>query len=300
MFLKFCVLILVLQLFWSCNAYEWIRTAWDLNGPCQEYIQKLARAQAQMTECSTNFSSPPKVCTNCIDQYIKFKEAEYESHHLANVTSLDNRTCSQVFYESYVLSYGAEISSSLTQQIWDSSRCQSCLIINWHLETQNSTSEYDKKTIQFEKKLMSWRACVSNYTERQHQSNQTICESCGNEFDDLFDYYWKIYKEPGIDFCLDVETTMNDTLNIWHSVWRCPDEKRDTKHYDITIVAFSATLLAIIICLFYAGSYVQIEHAERNLVRYSRIQPPRGQRSRLISSSTVDNSTYTPGSSLHG
>jgi hypothetical protein len=41
-----------------------------------------------MTECSTNFSSPPKVCTNCIDQYIKFKETEYLTHHLVSITLL--------------------------------------------------------------------------------------------------------------------------------------------------------------------------------------------------------------------
>lgn len=60
---------------------------------------------------------------------------------------------------------------------------------------------------------------------------------------------------------------MNDTMNIWNSLWKCPDEKRDTKSYDMTIVGFSAAILSIVICLFYAGSYIQIEHAHRNLVR---------------------------------
>ncbi|KAI6227813.1 hypothetical protein M3Y95_00556300 [Aphelenchoides besseyi] len=286
---------------------------YDLDGPCQEHIQKLARVQSAMTECATNFSSPPKVCTNCIDQYIKFKEMEYSTHHLVcflimwnsstNVTSLDNRTCSSIFYESYALSYGAEISNSLTQKIWDSSRCGSCLIINWQLEHQNSTIEYDKKTIEFEKTLLKWRSCVSNFTshEEEEPKNSTICKKCGKEFDALFGYYWKIYKEPGIDFCLDVETTMNDTMSIWHAVWMCPDDdKPDVKHFDMTIVAFSASFLTVIICLFYMGSYIQIEHSHRNYVRYSRIQAPRGTRSRLLSSSTVDDSMFTPNSSQHG
>jgi len=268
-----------------------LEKAWDLDGPCQENIRRLAKAQAQMTECAINFSSPPKVCTNCIDPYIKFKEAEYLTHHLNNITSLDNRTCSEIFYESYVISYATEISNSLTQKIWDSSRCQSCLVINWNLEHQNSTIEYDKKTITFEKYLLNWRACVSNYTEKEKSTNVTICNACSGEFDTLFDYYWKIYKEPGIDFCLDVETTMNDTMGVWSKVWNC-HEKKDTKHYDLTIIAFSASILVIIICLFYAGSYISIEHAQRHLVRYSRIQTPRGQRSRLLSSSTVDNNVY--------
>lgn len=115
---------------------------------------------------------------------------------------------------------------------------------------------------------MDWRECVTNFTNSDKPSNQTICNSCNKQFDQLFLYYWKIYKEPGIDFCLDVETTMNDTMNIWHSVWKCPDDtKPDTKHYDLTILAFSATILVIIICLFYSGSYIQIENAQRNLIR---------------------------------
>lgn len=60
---------------------------------------------------------------------------------------------------------------------------------------------------------------------------------------------------------------MNDTMKIWHSVWNCPDDTPKAKHYDMTIVAFSATILAIIVCLFYSGSYIQIEHAQRNLIR---------------------------------
>ncbi|KAI6242986.1 hypothetical protein M3Y99_00209300 [Aphelenchoides fujianensis] len=271
-------------------------TPYDLDGPCQEHIHKLARVQAAMTQCATNFSSPPKVCTNCIDYYIDFKQTEYATHHLTNVTSLDNRTCSSIFYDSYALSYGAEISNSLTEKIWDSSRCASCLIINWQLETQNSTIEYDQKTIQFEKALLTWRSCVSNFTDAEGEARER----------DHLHGLWEgirfpIYKEPGIDFCLDVETTMNDTMNIWHSVWKCPDDdKPDRKQVDLTIVCFSASFLAIVICLFYSGSYIQVENAQRNLVRYSRIQPPRGPRSRLLSSSTVDESVFTPTSSQHG
>jgi hypothetical protein len=141
-----------------------------------------------------------------------------------------------------------------------------CLLINWHLDNQSSTIEYDQKTIHFEQDLKEWRSCVTNFNETK-PTNETICDVCGKQFDHMFDYYWKIYKEPGIDFCLDVETTMNDTMNIWHSVWNCPDQKRDPKHYDLTIIAFSASILAIMICLFYSGSYIQIENAQRNLIR---------------------------------
>jgi hypothetical protein len=57
---------------------------------------------------------------------------------------------------------------------------------------------------------MAWRSCVSKYVDKDidPKSNETICQACGKEFDLLFNYYWKIYKDPGIDFCLDVETTV--------------------------------------------------------------------------------------------
>ena len=40
-----------------------------------------------------------------------------------NVFSLDNRTCAQVIYDNYILSYSADISEAVDVKIWDSSRC---------------------------------------------------------------------------------------------------------------------------------------------------------------------------------
>lgn len=106
---------------------------------------------------------------------------------------------------------------------------------------------------------------------------------------------------------------MNDTMNIWHSVWQCPDDTHKAKTVDMTIVSISASVLAVIIVLFYLGSFIQIEREERNLIRCksfyysitlcldSRLQAPRGRRSRLLSSSTAEGSSHhTPVSSLHG
>lgn len=76
-----------------------------------------------MVKCATSWSSPPKVCTNCFDQYIEFKQMEYFTHHLDNVTSLDNTTCTKVIYANYLLSYVYEISNALTKRVWDTSRC---------------------------------------------------------------------------------------------------------------------------------------------------------------------------------
>ncbi|PIO60019.1 hypothetical protein TELCIR_18501, partial [Teladorsagia circumcincta] len=55
---------------------------WDVDGPCQEYVEKLAVVQARMVQCATNWSIPPKVCTNCWEHYIAFKQFEYETKHL--------------------------------------------------------------------------------------------------------------------------------------------------------------------------------------------------------------------------
>lgn len=75
---------------------------------------------------------------------------------------------------------------------------------------------------------MAWRNCVSNYTKTDKPSNQTICDSCNKQFDVLFDYYWKIYKEPNIDFCLDVETTVSSIYIYSHGfiyvLYICLDE----------------------------------------------------------------------------
>jgi hypothetical protein len=278
-----------------------INQTWDLDGPCQEHIQKLAEVQSKMVKCATTYSSPPKVCTNCIDQYIAFKQVEFDTHHLNNVTSLDNKTCSNVIYGNYLISYGWEISNALTKRIWDASRCDNCLEIQWDFEHKNSTLAYDEKTISFQAVLFDWRNCVSNYSESDANAS-TICDQCGKTFDDLFDFYWKIYTDPSTEFCVDIETTMNDTMNLWQNVWQCTDDSRSLDRYhDLTVVAFAATILGIIVSLFYAGSYIQTENAQRSVMRYSELGMPQGPRSRLISSSTVDSTPISATtSSLRG
>lgn len=82
-----------------------------------------------------------------------------------------------------------------------------CLIINWDLFHMNSTVEYNQKTIDFQSVLYNWRNCIVNSTKLG--DNLTLCQKCEKAFNSLFDYYWKIYTEPGIEFCLDIETTVS-------------------------------------------------------------------------------------------
>lgn len=44
----------------------------------------MAVTQSKMAYCATIHSSPPKVCTNCINEYIDFKQIEYMTHQLVN------------------------------------------------------------------------------------------------------------------------------------------------------------------------------------------------------------------------
>jgi hypothetical protein len=288
----FLYLILFLILLQSSLAID---ETWDLDGPCQIHVQKLAEAQAKMVKCATNFSSPPKVCTNCIDEYIDFKQIEYDTHHLDNITSLDNTTCTNVIYGNYLLSYGYEISAALTRSVWDKSRCSSCLEINWDFKNRNSTIQYDDKTVKFQAVLYDWRDCVTNYSSTIEGDNaSTICNQCGKPYEALFLYYWQIYIDPSTDFCVDVETTMNDTMHVWHKVWQCPDDTKTDRQSDVVMLLVSVGALLVILTLFYGGSYVQTERAQRNLIRYSRLEAPRGQRSRLVSSSSFFSS---PGAS---
>ncbi|KAK6019474.1 hypothetical protein OSTOST_14889 [Ostertagia ostertagi] len=261
---------------------------WDVDGPCQEYVEKLAVVQARMVQCATNWSIPPKVCTNCWEHYIAFKQFEYETKHLNNISSLDNRTCTQVIYDNYLLSYSNDISLALSSNIWGQSRCDSCLTITWNFTANDSRVEFANQTVLFQEKLFIWRDCVANYTEYNDDlfQNGTICGYCKKQFNDLFSYYWDIYVKPGIDFCVDVETTMNDTIHLWNDVWYC-SEKKD-RNRDTAMVFVTMGVLLVITCLFYASSYIQGGGQPRILIRYSRLAPEE-QRSRLLSSSTSDN-----------
>ncbi|KJH51411.1 hypothetical protein DICVIV_02425 [Dictyocaulus viviparus] len=260
---------------------------WDINGPCQQYVERLAVAQSNMVQCATNWSIPPRVCTNCFQQYIAFKQLEYETRHANNVTSLDNRTCTQVIYDNYLLSYSYDISDALSSSIWAKSRCDSCLTITWNYTANDSQVEFSNQTLVFQDKLFNWRDCVVNYTEYIGEHNKTICNYCKLQFNDLFNYYWNIYVEPNIDFCVDVETTMNDTFHLWNDVWACA-ERKDRKR-DLAMVVITVSVLSIITILFYASSYIQGGgQTPRIFIKYSRVIPG-VQRSRLLSSSTSNN-----------
>ena len=57
-------------------------------------------------------------------------------------------------------------------------------------------------------------------------------------------------------------------MSLWHDVLYCKDDPRtEDRHQDIRVAAFSATLLAIVVGLFYAGSYIQTEQAQTQLIQ---------------------------------
>uniref|UniRef100_A0A0N5C5Q0 Osteopetrosis-associated transmembrane protein 1 n=1 Tax=Strongyloides papillosus TaxID=174720 RepID=A0A0N5C5Q0_STREA len=284
--IKYYLITNILILLIVLSKEERLREDWDLNSPCQPYIEKFSVAISKMTECAANFTSPPKVCTNCIDQYINFKELEYSIKNLNNVTSLDNTTCSQVVYGQYLLSYVKNMADSLTFQVWDNSRCDSCLIIKWNFEGGGSKILYDDKTIEFQNKIFAWRNCASNASSTE----PNICKRCSKVFDNLFEYYWEIYSKPEDDFCVDVETTMNDTMNIWHNIWNCTDDSRNNRIYDSTMLLTSTSFFILSIIVFYVGSYIQTERKPGRLENYSARPPIQVPRSRLLSSSTYNDS----------
>lgn len=143
-----------------------------------------------------------------------------------------------------------------------------CLEIDWDLENRNSTIQYDDKTTKFQDVLYNWRTCVTNYSDSIMDDNATtICTQCQKSYETLFEFYWTIYTDPTTDFCVDVETTMNDTMHIWHKVWQCPDDSKKDRRHDVLMLLVSVTALVVVLTLFYGGSYVQTERAQRNLIR---------------------------------
>ncbi|CAA87781.2 Coelomocyte uptake defective protein 15 [Caenorhabditis elegans] len=277
---------------------------WDLDGPCQKYVEKLAVVQSEMVACATNWSIPPVVCTKCFQNYINFKQFEYETKNLNNVYSLDNRTCSQVIYDNYLLSYSTDISKALTSEIWEKSRCDSCITIKWNFPQNKSEVSFSERTMQFQNRMYEWRNCVVNYTsggvlDDNLTNGSKICNLCKTTFDELFGYYWKIYTTPDVDFCVDVETTMNDTIHLWDDVWKCA-EKQD-RNRDLFGIMITFGTLLLLTALFYAASYIQGGGETRRLIQYARLSDPHGQRSRLLSSGMSDAdlvSRVSPGSSV--
>lgn len=271
----------------------WSSQPWDLNEPCQPYIKHFADVSAKLVNCVVHYSSPPKVCTYCTDEYVAFKHVEYQLHHLKNISSFANTSCDRVIFVNYLVSYVDEVAGALTRNIWQQSRCSSCVVIDWKFKENHTEYRFQESTIVFQNKLYAWRRCVSNHSvDADIQS--TVCNQCASTFDDLFDFYWKIYVTPHIDFCLDVETVMNDTMSLWHNVWRCADNKEEPR--DWTLLVFSSVALAVLNVLFYVSGFVRSEQVHRQLVQYSRLEVPHGHRSHILSSSTLDDDESHAGS----
>lgn len=58
---------------------------------------------------------------------------------------------------------------------------------------------------------------------------------------------------------------MNDTLHIWNDVWEC-DERKDRRK-ETALVMYTSLVLAVLIGLFYASSYIQGGGEKRAYVR---------------------------------
>ncbi|GMS83900.1 hypothetical protein PENTCL1PPCAC_6075 [Pristionchus entomophagus] len=262
---------------------------WDIDGPCQVYVERLSVAIGSIVQCAANYTIPPKVCTNCIDEYIKYRHVEYDTKHLDKVWSLDNSTCSDVIYRNYLLSYVNELSQAVDTRIWDISRCADCISIEWNFENQTSSFHYSDNVITFKDKLELWRACISNYSDvgsLVDQNNTAICVNCNDLFTDLYKFYWTIYVTPNVQFCVDVETTMNDTVRLWNNVWNCSttqDRKRE-----FVPVTITAGLLVLFTVFFYLSSYIQGGGEVRRFVQYSTLADPRPARQHLLSTSASE------------
>ncbi|MCP9263683.1 hypothetical protein DINM_007067 [Dirofilaria immitis] len=105
-----------------------------------------------------------------------------------------------------------------------------------------------------------------------YSSPPKVCTYCTEEYIALKHIEYKLLN------------LMNDTMNLWHNVWHCPDDRVEELR-DWTLLGYSLVLLMIITAFFYAGSYIQSSEIQRHLVQYSQLAMPSGIRSHLLSSS---------------
>lgn len=125
---------------------------WDLDGPCQKYVEvsnaKINFLNYRFSEVCSSSVRNGRMRYELVDSAESLHELLSKLHYLQatgiwneafgdifrrhrfkafnfqnNVFSLDNRTCSQVIYDTYLLSYSSDISTALTSKIWEKSRC---------------------------------------------------------------------------------------------------------------------------------------------------------------------------------
>jgi len=297
------VLAFLLVLFWRssfCQDFfndnnDLLEDPYDLNGPCRGYLQNYGSALHDVIHCATNYTSPPKFCLECNERYQHFKSIK-ENLKYVNSTSLSNDSCFNVLNGgTYPLSFDWLLTGMIEEKFWQASNCERC----W-----TSDSQLNSRTEKFMQYFSVWKDCLNASTNQNFTAGNftAICVKCKAPFNDLFKYYWHVTAdaEDGEGkFCLDIDTIMNDTNRLW-KLWDCPNDPggRDTQ-----FLIFTAVFLFTVTTVFYAGSYIQVDRAETNLVQYSRLDPPGGLRTRILGSSSAlandYDATSPPSSSSH-
>uniref|UniRef100_A0A914UV31 Osteopetrosis-associated transmembrane protein 1 n=1 Tax=Plectus sambesii TaxID=2011161 RepID=A0A914UV31_9BILA len=256
--------------------------SWRINLPCMPFVANFSLAATNFTACALNASLPPIICTECFEQYMDMKYQYDAAQHADKVFSLLNTTCTEVMFQDYLSSYVKEVFDSLEQKLWVNSKCDYCL----RTDFRTRKVEFTNITYTFMRYLWDWRECIQNVSESGLMENKTTCVACVKPYETLYSYYWDNYVNPEADFCLDVKSTMNDTTNLWRSIFKCADPRPNRQSESISVIILSAIFVTIT-ALFYAGSFIQGERKKRDLIKYSRLRTPQGPRSRLLSASLV-------------
>ncbi len=76
--------------------------------------------------------------------------------------------------------------------------------------TTDVTVNYTAHTREYMGLLHEFSECVANKTKDPSTNNSAvICDSCWSDYKLLYNFYWDVFIQPEVEFCLDVQATVS-------------------------------------------------------------------------------------------
>lgn len=252
------------------------RDSWKpIDEHCEAFLRQFAETAANFTQCSTEYSVPPQVCLLCADAFAHLNMAYW---HLKDdpYKTRSGETCSSEIFDYYELSHVTTVFEDLKTDIWDASKCDSCLafVIN-PTKKHSHFVDFSDKTKQFLQVYHLFKNCTEEFSmlKSKSYSNSSVCDACWKEYTDVNAYYDKVFyhKDKDFEFCLDIESMMNDTVKWWRDERKCLIPEYPVKSKDNLAVGIMCAVNFLICIIFYGFNVTIGKRQKRTLKKYHRV-----------------------------
>jgi len=215
---------------------------------------------------------------------VALEQAYYNLKDNIDIKSHDGTLCNQIIFETYGTIYVGNLYDVLTDDIWSDSRCTDCLefVISPQVvlsqESDYSTKaagnyRYNNKTAKFLNLYEILFDCIekiggsSVFEDITKHNSSVVCKECWKAYEQL-DLYYEESIMSKQDFCVDIDSAINDTIRFWRNTMDCELPALPAKGSEAVWVALISLAFFTVTILFYTGSFMQGSRRKRRLKKY--------------------------------